>query len=145
MPFFDPIRQGLSRFEGIPSHDELNRVLGLDDIRFVPQAPKTDIFEDGYEPRIFLKGEVQTRENSWHDFFNALVWHSFPNTKRTINSLQYQHLKQRYPRKRRLPAENMLTLFDENGAVVLSKDPELLDLIKEHRWHELFWKRRNEV
>lgn len=124
-------------------------------------------FEDGYEPRIYLRGEVQTREQSWHDFFNALVWHGLPKAKKMINKLQYELLRQRntprissnintaqpmsngeFEHKQdysfRTPVENMLTLFDENGAIVLSSNPLLLELIKSHRWHELFWVRRKE-
>jgi hypothetical protein len=147
-PYFEPVSVGLALHEELgrlPTHDELNTTLCVKNIRFVAQEQKDDIFENGYEPRIFLKGEVQTRENSWHDFFNALVWHAFPQTKRMINALQYENQRSRYPNKDRLPAENMLTLFDENGAVVLSQNDMLLELIREHQWHELFWRRREEV
>jgi hypothetical protein len=36
-------------------------------------------------------------------------------------------------------------MFDEDGMVVLSSDEELLDLLREFRWKELFWARRNSV
>jgi len=147
-PYFEPISAGLAlhqRLGRLPTHDELNVELRVENIRFVTQGQKDELFENGYEPRIFLKGEVQTRENSWHDFFNALVWHAFPQTKCIINALQYENQKLRYPSKDRLPAENMLTLFDENGAVVVSRNQELLELIRNHQWHELFWQRREEM
>ena len=132
-------------FEQLPHLSELNTELSIDGITFVAQESKSNHFSDGYEPRIYLHGEVQTRERSWHDFFNALVWQQFPQSKKLINQLQYSLQKQRYPEKQRLPAENMLTLFDENGAIVIAQNPELLELIKQHRWHELFWQRRDEV
>lgn len=145
---FEPLWSALGRFEGfdhLPMPNELNEKLRVEGIRFVAQDTRSSDFDDGYEPRIYLRGEVQTRENSWHDFFNALVWQQFPCAKKVINQLQYQFLKQRYPNKLRLPAENMLTLFDENGAIVISQNPVLLELIRNHRWHELFWERREEI
>ncbi|MBX9586428.1 MAG: DUF3025 domain-containing protein [Gammaproteobacteria bacterium] len=145
---FEPLWPVLERFEGfdhLPMPNELNANLLIEGIRFVAQDTRSSEFDDGYEPRIYLRGEVQTRENSWHDFFNALVWQQFPCAKKVINQLQYKFLKQRYPNKLRLPAENMLTLFDENGAIVISHNPVLLQLLKNHRWHELFWERREEV
>lgn len=129
-------------YEPLPDIEKLNKVLSISNLAFVPQAPKSREFNDAYEPRIFLKQEVQTRANSWHDFFNALVWQSFTHSKRVINKLHYNLQKERFPSKERTPAENMLTLFDENGALVVSCDKLLLDLIRAHRWHELFWQRR---
>ncbi len=167
---FEPLWPSLGLFadlDQLPGPGQLNERLRVESIRFVPQGAKSSEFEDGYEPRIYLQGEVQTREESWHDFFNALVWHEFPQAKKMINKLQYELLRQRYtPRvltdtnnieavigseidhkqhcSFRTPAENMLTLFDENGVIVLSSNPLLLELIKSHRWHELFWERREE-
>lgn len=143
---FEPILPGLhlfSNFECLPSIEELNKVLNTEQVRFVPQAARSQHFQDGYEPRIFLRNEVQTRDNCWHDFFNALVWHRFKKAKRAINRLHYHFQISRYPSKQRLPTENMLTLFDENGAIILSQDPKLLDLIRAHEWHKLFWQQRD--
>jgi hypothetical protein len=47
-------------------------------IRFVP--PQDD--GKAYECRIWERGEVETRPDNWHDFFNALVWLPF-RTPRT--------------------------------------------------------------
>lgn len=113
-------------------------------IRFVGQPPKSDQFEEVYEPRIYLKGEVQTRPG-WHDFFNAMVWCLFPRSKAVINALHYQVMKETAGRPpARGTLRDVLTLLDENGAVVLAP-PHLLELIREFRWKELFWTRRREV
>ena len=147
-PLFEPVNPSLKLLERagqIPSIYILNNLLKIKNISFVAQSSKTNKFEDLYEPRIYEKGEVQTRENSWHDFFNALVWHSFTQSKRAINYLHYCLQKKRYPEKQRLPAENMLTIFDEHGAIILSKNALLHDLIRERRWHELFWQRREQI
>jgi len=113
-------------------------------VRFVPQAPKSKHFEDGFEPRAFLKGEVQLRSLDWHDLFNALVWITFPTTKAVINARHFELLSGAQTGNRP-PARDALTLFDEEGMVVLSSDPGLLDLVREFQWKELFWKRREEV
>lgn len=147
-PLFEPIMQGLHLFgdrEYLPSVAELNAVLNIEQIRFVPQGVPSEHFHDAYEPRIFLRNEVQTRDNCWHDFFNALVWHRFIKIKRAINYLHYNSQLSRYPSKNRLPAENMLTLFDENGAIIIARDPKLLDLIRAHEWHKLFWQQRSYI
>jgi hypothetical protein len=113
-------------------------------VRFVPQAPKSKDFHDGFEPRAFLKGEVQLRPLDWHDLFNALVWMAFPTAKAVINARHYESLAAGEAGNRSA-ARDALTLFDEEGVVVLSSDAGLLELVREFRWKELFWKRREEV
>jgi hypothetical protein len=39
-----------------------------------------------YEMRIWARGEVVTRPDNWHDFFNALVWCTFPLAKAALNA-----------------------------------------------------------
>lgn len=144
-PLFEPLLPMLAQFGPLdkpPSIEVLNQILDVDNLKFVPQKAQWDNFEDAYEPRIFLKQEVQTRDHSWHDFFNALVWKRFLKSKRIINRLHFNLQKSRHPSKNRLPAENMLTLFDENGAIVIAKSDYFLNLIRQHRWHELFWQNR---
>ncbi len=43
-----------------------------------------------YESHVWLHGEVPTRtgEGAWHDFFNALMWITLPQTKAQLNALQ---------------------------------------------------------
>lgn len=43
------------------------------------------------------------------------------------------------------PMENMLSLFDEGGAILASSDESLLQLVRNFEWKELFWKRRTEL
>jgi len=118
-------------------------------LRFVEQGHKSEQFEDGYEPRIYLKGEIQTRQRNWHDFFQVLIWRTMPKTKTIINQLHYQALRQRTNAdaslKRRSSLENALTQFDECGAVILSSKLELLELVANFQWKTLFWQNRSEV
>lgn len=39
-------------------------------LRIVKQDNKPQGFKEHYAPRIYLKGEIQTRTENWHDFFN---------------------------------------------------------------------------
>lgn len=115
-------------------------------ISFVQQSDKSDLFEGQYEPMIYLKGEVLTRADSWHDFFNMLIWLTFPKTKSVLNTLQFHALEARKETSRqRTSLENALTVFDENGIIIVSSDETLLQLIKNFKWKELFWKRRDQV
>jgi hypothetical protein len=45
----------------------------------------------------------------------------------------------------RPPQRDALTLFDEDGILILSSDPALLELVRDFRWKELFWNRRAQV
>ena len=113
-------------------------------IHFVEQDIKPQYFAQGYEPRIYLKGEVQTRQQNWHDFFQVMMWSSLPESKSLINALHYQASYDRVQRQQshRNDMENLLTQFDECGGIVLCSDPDLLQLVYEHRWLELFWENR---
>jgi hypothetical protein len=115
-------------------------------IQFVQQTQKSQDLIYGYEPSIYLRGEVLTRANNWHDFFNMLVWLTFPNIKANINYWQYNLLQQRWPKqKQRTPLENKLTHLDENGVIVVSSNPYLSELLQAHRWQELFCQHRAAV
>ena len=113
-------------------------------IRFVAQAGKPENLEASFEGRTFLKGEVQVRAFDWHDLFNALVWMTFPTAKAVINARHYESMAAGEGGQRP-PQRDALTLFDEDGIVILSSDPALLDLVRDFRWKELFWNRRAEV
>ena len=118
-------------------------------LRIVAQDGKPDSFEEHYAPRIYKTGELQTRCENWHDFFQLLTWFMFPETKAVINSLHLPYAQQRiettHELGRRTPIENMLSLFDEGGVVIVSSDASLLQLVREFRWKELFWQRRDEL
>jgi hypothetical protein len=98
--------------------------------RFNPQktllSGKLFALDNLYEPRIFLKGEIPTRRNNWHDFFNALIWATFPKTKAALNMrhfIAYDEMIVSLPfqktGKNRTREQDRLTLFDEGGAIVI--------------------------
>ena len=110
-------------------------------LRFVPpdRAPLS------YEERIFATGEVVTRPDNWHDFFNALVWMRFPQAKRALNALHVREMRRAPEPGVRGPRRDAATQFDESGAIVASADRSLSELLVRRRWKELFWERRAEV
>lgn len=89
---------------------------------------------------IAATGEVPTRVDNVHDWFNALVWLAFPRTKAQLNAMHAAAIPREGARRGRL--RDMLTIFDEGGALVVSEDAALIGLAREMRWRELFWTRR---
>lgn len=116
-------------------------------LRLVGQGEKPAAFEDRYEARIYLKGELQTRSGNWHDLFNALVWLTFPRAKAALNARHYSALRQQQAAGalNRGPVQDAMTLFDEGGVIVAASDRELLAQLREFRWKELFWRNRARV
>ena len=119
-------------------------------LRAVPPAPeKSPDWRQGYEPRIYLSGELPTRVSSWHDCFNLLTWATFPLAKAALNARQYALLEARArtlaPTAPRTTHQDALTQFDERGVIVLCADPALATLLRDFQWKTLFWERRTEV
>jgi hypothetical protein len=104
-------------------------------------------FEDRYEPRVYLRGELQSRERNWHDLFNLLAWLAFPRTKAALNERHFHSLvaQRRAGAANRGPAQDALTLLDEGGMIVASSSGDLLELIRAFEWKKLFWGRRDDV
>jgi hypothetical protein len=97
--------------------------------------------EAAYDARI-ERGEVPTRPHSWHDFLNALVWATFPASKRAIHALQAAILERaRAVHPSNLPnartrAHDALALLDEGGVLVLAADGSELTLGFGHALYE---------
>lgn len=151
---FAPLRPAGARLPAIGWPDpallnalalEVGRVVNAQgqQIRFVTQQAGPRSFEEGFEQRAFLKGEVQVRPLDWHDLFNALAWMTFPTSKAVINARHFESLSP--DQKQRTPVQDALTQFDEDGVLVLSPDSSLLGLVREFRWKDLFRERREEV
>ncbi len=136
-PAFAVLARAMAPFRehvAFPSIDAWNDALppmvsaGGAPIRFVAQPPKRpDTLP--YDERIYTRGEVASRRESWHDFFNMLVWVTFPATKRVINARQRAALHARgdLPKHRRLPEQDALAMLDEGGAIVACRDAAALE------------------
>lgn len=117
-------------------------------LRVVEQShEKPSDWRQGYEPRIYLQGALQTRLENWHDCFNVLTWATFPLAKAALNARQYALLKAQAhdPPQPRQPNQDALTQFDESGVIVLSADPRLSELLLDFQWKPLFWDQRTAV
>lgn len=152
---FEPIAHLLAGFArpGVPGVGELNALLRQHApsatsgagraLRFVPPPAEPS----AYESLIHATGEVPTRTDDWHDFFNALAWCVWPRSKATCNALHIVEAQQRESAgltgrgKRR----DALTQFDECGMVVVSSDPQIPALLAGHEWEEVFWRRRTRL
>jgi hypothetical protein len=64
---------------------------------------------------------VPTRDNL-HDFFNGLVWLTFPRIKVQLNALQAAQIALDGVGKSRGPARDGATIFDENAALLVVRD-----------------------
>lgn len=157
-PLFAPLHAILQRLQGahLPSLSALNDLLARQpeikvqsgrQLSFVGQGLGKLAFESQYEPRCYLNGEVQTRENNLHDLFNALVWLTFPHSKAAINVRHYRALTEMVPlsQTQRGSVRDMATLFDESGVIIACAKPHLAGLLCEFKWKELFCSHRDEV
>lgn len=120
--------------QGLAMPDLLNR-LGDCGRRFVPQSALPP--GEAYERFIARTGCIPTRENM-HDGLNGLVWQRFARSKARLNALQAQAIEQAGGvGARRGPLRDALTLFDENGAVLLAPDA-LWQALQQRQWQRLF-------
>jgi hypothetical protein len=109
-------------------------------IRFVAQS---DLPEGvAYEAFISATGGVPTRDNL-HDFFNALVWLTFPKTKVQLNALQAVEIATALAAsddglRLRGRVRDAATIFDENAALLITRDSCMADDLRAHRWHDVF-------
>lgn len=106
-------------------------------LRFTHQ--QTQQGQRAYEQQIQQTGEVPTRQASWHDFFNACVWLTFPRLKATLTALHCQ--QSAGPGRSRL--SDAATVFDESGAVLLGPDPRLAEWLANHEWQRAFVSERH--
>jgi len=153
-PWYDTVRPAFERaappadsfieaFNGAAHALNLRSDAGLP-IRFVPQAALPE--GTAYEEFIGATGQVPTRDNL-HDFFNALVWQTFPLIKRELNALQAAQIAQAGVGKSRGPARDAATIFDENAALLVVRDNDagraLVEDLRAHRWLAALYDQRS--
>ncbi|MBI3432000.1 MAG: DUF3025 domain-containing protein [Hydrogenophilales bacterium] len=107
-------------------------------------APDGRLSARDYETHILHTGQVPTRADTWHDVLNALVWLRFPRFKSALNAAHGEAIADETgsTRGRRRDA---LTVLDESGVWVISRDPALPALLAERAWRALFWEARSRV
>jgi len=107
-------------------------------VRFVPPAAS----DPYYEIQLFETGKVQTRIDSRHDLFNALVWLAYPKTKARITAMHAREIPREGGKRGRL--RDMLTIFDEGGAIAACGD-EVAALVRGAQWKQLFLERHRDL
>jgi hypothetical protein len=136
-----------------PAPDSLDRLnalaaaLGTTQARGLPLrffAPGGRLSARDYETHILQTGQVPTRADTWHDVLNALVWLRFPRFKSALNAAHGNAIALEAD-SRRGRRRDALTVLDESGVWVLSRNPVLPGLLAQHAWQALFWHRRPEV
>jgi len=152
-PWYDTVRPSFERaappVDGfIDAFNVAARALDLRNgggmpLSFVPQAALPEGM--AYEEFIGATGQVPTRDNL-HDFFNALVWQTFPGIKRALNALQAAQIARAGVGKSRGPARDAATIFDENAALLVVRDHEegraLVEDLRAHRWLTALYDKR---
>ena len=106
-------------------------------VRFAVQTCRCGQHE--YEIGIHTTGLVPSREQNWHDLFNALTWLAFPATKAALNAVHHAALPQG---KNRTLESDAATLFDESGLLLVGEDETLAHLLVARRWQEALLQRR---
>jgi hypothetical protein len=95
-----------------------------------------------YEAHIAATGCVPTRHNL-HDFFNALMWFSYPRIKATLNTRQSAAIDALGVGPTRGGLRDALTLFDENAVLFACADPLVAAALRDFDWRTLFVGRRD--
>ncbi len=142
-PWFDALSDVLAPFRSqtaFPQLEALDRLLaerrqeaGLPALHVMFSPPKTTHRKRRktavepttlYDVRISELGELPTRVDDWHDFFNVLAFAAWPRSKHALHARQSRLLRARLsPTARRLPGartreQDALTLLDEGGVIV---------------------------
>ncbi|WGL59835.1 DUF3025 domain-containing protein [Pigmentibacter sp. JX0631] len=123
------------------------------DLKFVLQKGKRcyEGFNSLYEPRIFLQGEIRTRYENWHDFYNALIWFTFPKIKASLNMRQFFAFDEnaefpwKYPPKSRTREQDFLTIFDEGGCLLVKTDGFKIPFLFGHAVYERMTLGENDI
>lgn len=133
-----PAVGALGACAGFPSRERLSALhakaaalAGVPALSFAPYVKRARKRRGGpidveslYDGSIAVQRAVPTRDDDWHDLFNALVFASFPRSKQALHARQFAQLRLRIARDaRKLPGarsreQDALTLFDEGGAFI---------------------------
>lgn len=97
-----------------------------------------------YERCVSL-GSIPSRDEH-HDWFNGLVWLTYPKAKSEINRLHIQEaLAPAAPLgNSRSRLRDAITLFDESGLLLVTSNPDVNLALERHDWTHLFVTLRQE-
>ena len=89
-----------------------------------------------YEMHIGSSGEVPTRTRNWHDWFGALCWLSWPQSKLALNARHVRAIAR--GEVGRGPFRDAATLLDECGVILPVCDDVLAQALRDMDWQTLF-------
>ena len=88
---------------------------------------------DSYESFIATTGNIPTRDNL-HDLFNGSIWLTFPKTKALLNHYHMLEIEQQGIGASRGRVRDTITVFDENGAVLVTSNTSLGEALIDFDW-----------
>ncbi len=109
-----------------PAHDNKPKTL-----QFVSQGALPD--GEAYEHFIGTSGNIPTRDNL-HDLFNGSIWLTFPKTKAVLNYHHMLEIAKQGISERRGRVRDTITVFDENGAVLVTSDSSIGEALVDFDW-----------
>jgi hypothetical protein len=145
---------GLLSLDSFPHASQLNDIVrATHKVWHGPVFKGQSTFDEAesryYETIIGEDNVVPTREDNWHDLFNALIWLQFPQSKQQLNRLHINDIAA-HGVSPRTPRRNRITHFDECGVVLAVEHPpqggdttkseieQWLSDLAHHKWHQVF-------
>lgn len=105
-------------------------------IKFVTQDSLPS--HTAYESFIAQGGQIPTRDN-YHDLLGGLIWLNYPKIKAVLNHLHTLDIIHNGITCHRSALRNALTLFDENGGIVVSSNPNILRSLQNFDWENVLF------
>lgn len=90
---------------------------------------------EAYERFIGTTGNIPTRDNL-HDLFNGSIWLTFPKTKALLNYYHMLEIKLQGIGASRGRVRDTITVFDENGAILVTADASIGKALVDFNWQE---------
>ncbi|WP_413191284.1 DUF3025 domain-containing protein [Psychrobacter sp. AT9] len=97
---------------------------------------------EAYESFIATTGNIPTRDNL-HDLFNGSIWLTFPKTKALLNYYHMAEIAHQGIGASRGRVRDTITVFDENGAVLVTSEPFIGEALIDFDWQASLVESRN--
>lgn len=102
-------------------------------LQFVSQKALPE--SEAYERFIGTTGNIPTRDNL-HDLFNGSIWLTFPKTKALLNYYHMLEIDQQGIGASRGRVRDTITVFDENGAILVTAESSIGKALIDFNWQE---------
>ncbi len=109
-----------------PTHNRTPQTLQFVSQNALPEG-------EAYEHFIGTTGNIPTRDNL-HDLFNGSIWLTFPKTKAMLNHYHMLEIAAQGIGHSRGRVRDTITVFDENGAVLVTSEPSIGEALVDFNW-----------